>query len=126
MWRAARRPPRARPTPAPHHVPVRPGAAPAPRARPSDASSPPPPFHSRPAAAGTLRASPRSALPPDPAALAAAAAPSATLGQGELEAKFRRAAGSALGPDTTDQLMNAILDIDRSTDAGMLSSLLKP
>ena len=48
------------------------------------------------------------------------------LGQSELEAKFRRAAGSALGPDTTDQLMNAILDIDRSTDAGMLSSLLKP
>lgn len=42
-------------------------------------------FGRRPAAAGTLRASPGGpAAPPDPAALAAAAAPSATLGQGEL------------------------------------------
>jgi len=54
----------------------------------------PPPFHSRPAAAGTLRASPRSALPPDLAALAAAAAPSATLGQGELGMAVRAPPGA--------------------------------
>lgn len=48
------------------------------------------------------------------------------LSRTEIESKFRRTAASALGSRGAERLLNAVLDIDKASDAGMLSGLLKP